>query len=35
MSIDPALSQRSIVLVKVGSLASKGPWAMASNEDVS
>ena len=32
MSIDPALSQRSIVLVKVGSLASKGPWAIASKQ---
>ena len=32
MSIDPALSQRSIVPVKVGSLASNGWWAIASKQ---
>ncbi len=32
MSIEPALSQCSIVLVKVGSFASNGLWAIASKQ---
>ena len=34
-STAPALSQRLIVLVNVGSFASSGPWATLSNEDLS
>src|SRR5690348_13852419 len=31
-SMEPALSQPAIVLVKVGNFASNGPWAMLSND---